>query len=63
MPRMNGLMWIICADYLRDSRMGMTFICTQEKNALFYMHKLLLYEARTGKMQILDFSRQIPITL
>ena len=31
------------------------------KTAVFYMHKLLLYEVGTEKRQSLNFSRQIPI--
>ena len=31
------------------------------KNAVFYMHKLLLHEVGTEKMQSLNLSRQIPI--
>ena len=31
------------------------------KTAVFYMHKILLYEVGTEKRQSLNFSRQIPI--
>ena len=41
--------------------MDMPFIYTREKNAVFYMHKLLLYEGGTEKRQSFDLSRQIPI--
>ena len=40
--------------------MGVTFIHTQEKTVIFYMLKLLLYEAGTKILPICNFFWQLP---
>ncbi len=39
--------------------MGVTFIYTQEKSVIFYMHNLLLYEARTKMSHFWQFFWQL----